>query len=60
MTSSIANTSLDGSPKEATAASEAENEANRRAARQIAVEVVEGLRKLAQQKASGKAPNQAA
>ena len=60
MTSSIANTSLDESPKKATAASDFEIEANRRAARQMAVEVVEGLRKLAQQKASRKAPNQAA
>jgi hypothetical protein len=60
MNSSIANTSPDGSPKKATAASDVEIEANRRAARQIAVEVVAGLRKLAQQKASRKAPNQAA
>ena len=60
MTSSIANTNLDESPKKTTAASGVENEANRRAARQMAVEVVEGLRKLAQQKASRKAPNQAA
>src|ERR1035438_8036509 len=60
MTSSIANTSLDESPKKAIAASEVEIEANRRAARQMAAEVVEGLRKLAQQKASRKAPNQAA
>ena len=60
MNSSIANTKTDGLPKKAAAASEVEIEANRRAARQMAVEVVEGLRKLAQQKASGKAPNQAA
>jgi hypothetical protein len=60
MTSSIANTSLDESPKKAIAASEIEIEANRRAARQMAAEVVEGLRKLAQQKAARKAPNQAA
>jgi hypothetical protein len=37
-----------------------EIEANRRAARQMAVEVVEGLRKLAREKAARKAPNQAA
>ena len=60
MTSLIANTSLDGSAKRATAASDVENEANRRAARQMAKEVVEGLRKLAKQKAARKAPNQAA
>ena len=60
MTSSIANTSLDESPKKAIAASEVEIEANHRAARQMAAEVVEGLRKLAQQKAARKAPNQAA
>jgi hypothetical protein len=60
MTSSIANTTPDGSPKKATAATDVEIEANRRAARQIAVEAVAGLRKLAQQKASRKAPNQAA
>lgn len=60
MNSSITNTRLDGSPKEPSAASEVEIEANRRAARQMAAEVVEGLRKLAQQKASRKAPNQAA
>jgi|GEM_PF-5726520 len=60
MNPSIASTTPDGSPKIATAASDVENEANRRAARQMAKEVVEGLRKLAQQKASRKAPNQAA
>jgi hypothetical protein len=60
MNSSIANTKPDGSPKQSTAASEVEIEANRRAARQDVEEAVEGLRKLAQQKASRKAPNQAA
>jgi hypothetical protein len=37
-----------------------ESRANRLAADQMAAEVVEGLRKLAQEKASRKAPNQAA
>jgi len=60
MTSSIANTTPDQSPKKTTAASDVENEANRLAADQMAAEVVEGFRKLAQQKASRKAPNQAA
>ena len=60
MNPSIASTTPDGSPKIATAAFAVEVEANRRAARQDAVEVVEGLRKLAQQKAARKAPNQAA
>ena len=48
------------SPKKAIAASEVEIEANRRAARQMAAEVVEGLRKVAQKKAALKAPNHAA
>jgi hypothetical protein len=56
----MTNTEADGSPKKSTAASEIEIEANRRAARQDIVEVVEGLRKLAQQKANRKAPHQAA
>ena len=60
MDSSIANTTPDGSQKKSTAASDVENEANRLAADQMAKEVVEGLRKLAQQKAAHKAPNQAA
>jgi hypothetical protein len=54
MNSSITNAGLDGSQKGPTAASEVEIEANRLAADQMAKEVVEGLRKLAQQKASGK------
>ena len=60
MNSSIANTKPDGSPKKSTAVSVVEIEANRRAARLDVEEAVEGLRKLAQQKASRKAPNQAA
>jgi len=60
MNPSIASTTPDGSPEKSTAVSAVEIEANRRAARQMAKEVVEGLRKLAQQKASRKAPNQAA
>ena len=60
MTSSIMNTSPHGSPKKSTAASAVEIEANRRAARLDAKEMVEGLRKLAQQKAARKAPHQAA
>ena len=60
MNSLIANTSPDGSPKESTSVSEVEIEANRRSARLDVAEVVEGLRKLAREKASRKAPNQAA
>jgi hypothetical protein len=62
MNSSIPSTRLDGSLKEPTVDSEdVETRANRLAADQMAEEVVEGLRKLAQQKASGKeAPNPAA
>jgi hypothetical protein len=51
----MANTKPDRSPKKTTAASEVEIEANRRAARLDAAEVVEGLRKLAKQKAARKA-----
>jgi hypothetical protein len=55
------NTKLAESPKRPTAASEdVETRANRLAAVQMVVEVVAGLRKVAQQKASRKAPNQAA
>jgi|NGEPerStandDraft_6_1074524.scaffolds.fasta_scaffold29390_2 hypothetical protein len=60
MNSSMPNTELAGSPKKTIAVSAVEIEANRRAARLDAEEAVEGLRKLAQQKASCKAPNQAA
>jgi hypothetical protein len=60
MNSSTSNTKQAESAKRPTAASDVENEANRRAARQMAKEVVEGLRKLAKQKAARKAPNQAA
>jgi hypothetical protein len=60
MSSSIANTKPDGSPKGTIAASAKEIEANHKASRQMAKEAVEGLRKLAQQKAALKAPNQAA
>jgi hypothetical protein len=60
MNSSMPNTKPAGSPKKTIAVSAVEIEANRRAARQDVKEVVEGLRKLAQQKASRKAPNQAA
>ncbi len=60
MNSSTRNTKPDGSAGKSTTASDLEIEANRRAARQMAEEVVEGLRKLAKQKASNKAPNQAA
>jgi hypothetical protein len=61
MNPSTPNTKLAESPKRPTVEPEdVETRANRRAARQIAVEVVAGLRKLAQQKASRKAPNQMA
>jgi hypothetical protein len=50
----------DASRKKATAVSAAKIESNGQATRQDAREVVEGLRKLAQQKASLKTPNQAA
>jgi hypothetical protein len=60
MTSSIANTSPGKSPKKSTAASAAEIEANRRAARQDAEEVAAGFQKLAREKTSRKTPNQAA
>jgi hypothetical protein len=49
------------SPKQPTVESEdVETRANRLAADRMAAEVVEGLRKLAQQKAPGRVPNQAA
>ena len=60
MSSSIANTKPEGSPKRTITVSAVEIEANRRATRQDAKEIVEGLRKLAQQKAALKVPNQAA
>ena len=60
MTSSIANTKVAESPKKSTDASAVEIEANHRAARQDAKEVVAGLRKLAEQKAALKAPPHAA
>jgi hypothetical protein len=60
MNSSTANTTPDGSPQKSTAISDVETRANRLAADQMAEEAVEGLRKLAQQKAARKAPNQAA
>jgi len=60
MTSSIANTNPGKSPKKPIAASAGEIEANRRAARRDAEEVVAGFQKLAQEKASRKAPTQAA
>jgi hypothetical protein len=60
MNSLLANTKPDGLPKKSTAAFDVEIEANRRAARLDAEEAVEGLRKLAKQKSSRKAPNQAA
>ena len=60
MNSSIANTKPDGSPKRTITASAEEIEANHLAARQDAKEIVEGLRRFAQQKAALKVPNQAA
>ena len=61
MNSSIPNTAQAESPQRPTIESEdVETRANRLAADQMAAEVVEGLRKLAQQKAARKAPNQAA
>jgi len=60
MTSSTANAKPEASPKRLTTASEVEIEANHRATRQMAKEMVEGLRKLARQKASRRNPNQAA
>ena len=61
MNSSMRDTEQAQSPKRRTVESEdVETRANRLAADQMAKEVVEGLRKLAQQKASRKAPNQAA
>jgi hypothetical protein len=60
MNSLTANTKLEGSPKKTITASLEEIEANHQAARQMAKEVVEGLRKFARQKAALKAPNQAA
>jgi len=60
MTSSIANTEGAESPKKSTGASAVEIEANHRFARQLAEEVVAGLRKLAKQKAALKAPHHAA
>ena len=61
MNSSTRNTKQAESPKRPIVESEdVETRANRLAADQMAVEVVEGLRKLARKKASRKAPNQAA
>jgi hypothetical protein len=60
MNSSTSNTKVAESPKRPTVESEVETRANRLAADQMAAEVVQGLRKLAKQKASRKAPNQAA
>ena len=61
MNPSTRNTEQAESPKPSTVESEdLETRANRLAADQMAAEVVEGFRKLAQQKASRKAPNQAA
>ncbi len=60
MSSLIANTKPHGSPKRIITASAEEIEANHRAARRMAKEVVEGLRKFARQKAALKTPNQAA
>lgn len=61
MNSSTQNTRPAESAKRSTAESEdAATRAHRLAADQMAEEVLEGLRKLAQQKAPRKAPNQAA
>jgi hypothetical protein len=61
MNSSTRNTRPAESPKASTAGFEdVETRANRLAADQMAAEVVEGFRKLAQRKPSRKAPNQAA
>ena len=61
MNPSTRNTEQAESPRPSTVESEdLETRANRLAADQMAAEVVEGFRKLAQQKASRKAPNQAA
>jgi hypothetical protein len=61
MNSSMRDTEQAQSPKQPTGESEdVETRANRIAADRMAAEVVEGLRKLAQQKAARKAPNQAA
>ncbi len=61
MNSSMRNTEQAESPKPSSIESEdVETRANRLAADQMAAEVVEGLRKLAQQKASRKVPHQAA
>jgi hypothetical protein len=60
MKSSIANTKPEESANTSTAASAVEIEANRRAAREDAKLAVEGLRRLAKQKAGSKAPNQTA
>ena len=60
MTSSSTNTNPAALPKKSTVVSAVSIEANRRAARLDAKEMVEGLRKLAQQKASRRNPNQAA
>jgi hypothetical protein len=60
MTSSTTNIKPDASAKKYPAVSEASIEANRRAARLDAKEMVEGLRKLAREKASRKNPHQAA
>jgi hypothetical protein len=61
MNSLTPNAKLAESPKRLTVESEdVETRANRLAADQIADVVVDGLRKLAQPRASRKAPNQAA
>ena len=60
MISSTVNTKPDASPKKPTAVSAVSIEANRRAARLDAKEMVEGFRRLARQKASRRNPNQAA
>ena len=60
MKSSSVNSNPAGSPKKSTLVSEVTREANRRFARQEAKEAVEGLRKLAAEKAARKKPHQAA
>jgi hypothetical protein len=60
MISSTPNTKTETLPKPSIAVSAASIEANRRAARLDAKEVVAGFQKLAKQKAARKTPHQAA
>jgi hypothetical protein len=59
MTSSITSSKPAESPTKTTGASAVEVEANRRETRRMADEIVAGLNKLRQQKASGTIPNRA-